>query len=99
MTATVPPLFGPDMLADPYDMYARIRGPTSWNDQMGLWLLTRYDDVRWALREPRLSSTLGTPAQDSAGEYSHLLADMYSFVKSSLVSPIRWITRGCVGWS
>src|SRR4029453_17477737 len=85
MTATVPPLFGPDMLADPYDMYARIRGPASWNDQMGLWLLTRHDDVRWALGEPRLSSILGTPAQDSAGESSHLLADMYTFVKSSLV--------------
>jgi cytochrome P450 len=85
MTATVPPLFGPDMLADPYDMYARIRGPASWNEQMGLWLLTRYDDVRWALGEPRLSSTLGTPAQDLADESSHLLADMYTFVQSSLV--------------
>lgn len=65
-------------------MYARIRGPASWNEQMGLWLLTRFDDVRWALREPRLSSTLGAPAQDSA-ESSHLLADMYTFVQSSLV--------------
>jgi hypothetical protein len=52
MTAT--PLFGPDMLADPYDMYARIRGPANLNEQMGLWLLTRYDDVRWALGEPQL---------------------------------------------
>ena len=85
MTATVPPLFGPDMLADPYEMYARIRGPVSWNEQMGLWLLTRYDDVRWALGEPRLSSALGTPAQDLADEYSHLLTDMYTFVQSSLV--------------
>ena len=85
MTATVPPLFGPDMLADPYDMYARIRGPASWNKQMGLWLLTRYEDVRWALGEPRLSSTLGTPAQASADESSHLLADMYTSVQSSLV--------------
>jgi hypothetical protein len=81
MTATVPPLFGPEMLADPYDMYARIRGPASWNEQMGLWLLTRYDDVRWALGEPRLSSTLGTSAQDSASESSHLLADMYTLVR------------------
>jgi cytochrome P450 len=51
---------------------------------MGLWLLTRFDDVRWALGESRLSSTLGSPAQDSA-ESSHLLADMYTFVQSSLV--------------
>jgi cytochrome P450 len=56
MTATVPPLFGPDMLADPYARYAQLRGPASWNEQMGLWLLTRYDDIRWALGDPRLSS-------------------------------------------
>jgi len=85
MTATVPPLFGPDMLADPYETYARLRGPASWNEQMGLWLLTRYDDVRWALGEPRLSSTLATPAPDSADGSSDLLADMYTFVQSSLV--------------
>ena len=85
MTATVPPLFGPDMLPDPYTTYARFRGPATWNEQMGLWLLTRYDDARWALGEPRLSSTLGTPAQDSADASSHLLADMYTFVRSSLV--------------
>jgi cytochrome P450 len=85
LTATVPPLFGPDMLADPYEMYARIRGPATWSEQMGLWLLTRYDDVRWALGEPRLSSTLGTPTQDLADASSHLLADMYTFVQSSLV--------------
>jgi hypothetical protein len=28
---------------------------------MGLWLVTRYDDVRWALGEPRLSSTMPVP--------------------------------------
>jgi cytochrome P450 len=49
MTETVPTLFGSDMLADPYTRYAEIRGPASWNEQMGLWLLTRYEDVRWAL--------------------------------------------------
>jgi cytochrome P450 len=83
MTATVPPLFGPDMLADPYATYAQLRGPVAWNDQMGLWLVTRYGDVRWALGDPRLSSTLATPAPAEGS--SDLLADMYTFVKSSLV--------------
>jgi pimeloyl-[acyl-carrier protein] synthase len=73
------------MLPDPYATYARLRGPATWNEQMGLWLLTRYDDVRWALGEPRLSSTLSTPAQDLADASAHLLADMYTFVQSSLV--------------
>ncbi len=85
MTATAPPLFGPDMLADPYARYAQIRGPASWNDQMGLWLLTRYEDVRWALGEPRLSSTMPPPAADSTYGSADLLADMYTFVQSSLV--------------
>jgi cytochrome P450 len=83
MTATVPPLFGPDMLADPYATHAQLRGPVAWNDQMGLWLVTRYDDVRWALGDPRLSSTLAVPAPAEGS--SDLLADMYTFVKSSLV--------------
>jgi cytochrome P450 len=56
MTAVVPPLFGSDMLTDPYAKYARVRGPVTWNQQIGLWLVTRYDDVRWALGEPKLSS-------------------------------------------
>ncbi len=85
MTATAPPLFGPDMLADPYARYAQIRGPASWNDQMGLWLLTRYEDVRWALGEPRLSSIMPPPAADSTIGSADLLADMYTFVQSSLV--------------
>ena len=84
MTETVPALFGSDMLADPYATYAQIRGPASWNEQMGLWLLTRYEDIRWALGEPRLSSTMPPPAGHSAGS-SDLLADMSTFVKSSLV--------------
>jgi cytochrome P450 len=83
MTATVPPLFGPDMLADPYATYAQLRGPVSWNEQMGLWLVTRYEDVRWALGDPRLSSTLAIPGP--AHGSADLLSDMYTFVKSSLV--------------
>jgi cytochrome P450 len=83
MTETVPALFGPDMLADPYATYARLRRPISWNEQMGLWLVTRYEDVRWALGDPRLSSTLAVPPP--AHGSSDLLSDMYTFVQSSLV--------------
>jgi cytochrome P450 len=87
------------MLADPYARYARLRGPVSWNEQMGLWLLTRYDDIRWALGDPRLSSTMPPPAADFGNGSSDLLADMYNFVKSSLFSLTRRTTRGCDGWS
>ena len=97
MTATAPPLFGPDMLTDPYAKYAQIRGPASWNDQMGLWLLTRYEDVRWVLGEPRLSSTMPPPAADSTIGSADLLADMYTFVQSSLVFTDRRTIPGCDG--
>ena len=66
---------------------------------MGLWLLTRYEDIRWALGEPRLSSTMPPPAGHSADGSSDLLADMSTFVKSSLVSPIRRTIPGCAGLS
>ena len=59
----------------------RSRGMSRW----ALWLVTRYDDVRWALGEPKLSSTMPSPAADSTDGSSGLLADMYTFVKSSLV--------------
>ena len=99
MTATVPRLFEPDMLADPNATYARIRGPVSWNEQLGLWLVTRHEDVRWALGDPRLSSTLATPADHPADGSAHLLADMYTLSSPAWSSPTRRTTRGCVGSS
>ena len=80
-----PPLFGSDMLTDPY-AYVRTGAPGRWRGMTDeAWLVTRYDDVRWALGEPKLSSTMPSPAADSADGSSDLLADMYTFVKSSLV--------------
>ena len=54
-------LFGPDMLADPYPTYRRLRetDPVHRYEPFGAWVLTRYDDVDAALRDLRLSSTLG----------------------------------------
>ena len=42
---------------DPYPIYARLRAeaPVSRN-ALGAWLLTRYDDVSAALRDPRLGA-------------------------------------------
>ncbi|MDT3396598.1 cytochrome P450 [Streptomyces sp. B1866] len=64
MSATVP---GPspaaetsELLADPYGTYARLReaGPVhriAGTDGLPAWVVTRYDDVRQALADPRLS--------------------------------------------
>jgi cytochrome P450 len=51
-------LFGPDMLADPYPVYARLRSvaPVCWVRQLGGWVVTRYADAVTVLRSPAASS-------------------------------------------
>lgn len=51
--------FEQDVLADPYPLFARLRSnePVCWCETLDCWLITRYDDVAWALRDPRFSSS------------------------------------------
>jgi cytochrome P450 len=53
-----PPLFGPQMLADPYPTYHRLRSvhPAAWSPQLDAWVVTGYEAVSSALRDPRVSS-------------------------------------------
>ncbi|WP_327322901.1 cytochrome P450 [Streptomyces sp. NBC_01210] len=49
-----------ELMADPYAVYARLREPgpvhrIAGTDGLPAWLVTRYDDVRQALADPRLS--------------------------------------------
>jgi len=48
----------PAVIRDPYPALARLRetDPVHWDGRLGGWLLTRYDDIRRSLRDPRLSS-------------------------------------------
>ncbi|MFG2950952.1 cytochrome P450 family protein [Streptomyces adustus] len=64
MSATTPshpaPVDRAELLADPYSVYARLReaGPVhriTGTDGLPAWLVTRYDDVRQGLADPRLS--------------------------------------------
>lgn len=64
MQNTTPPATGPvdthALVEDPYAVYARLRqaGPVhriTGPDGLPAWLVTRYDDVRQALADPRLS--------------------------------------------
>lgn len=52
-------LLAPEVVQDPYAYFARLRevDPVHWNERWGGWLVTRYDDVVRAFRDPeRLSS-------------------------------------------
>jgi len=52
-------MFTPDVIADPYTYYGRLRDedPVHWNDTYGLWVITRHDDVTWLTRHNELFSS------------------------------------------
>jgi cytochrome P450 len=56
-------LFGPEMHENPYPVYheLRERDPVHWDEALRAWVLTRYEDVSWALTE--LSSDRVTQAR------------------------------------
>ena len=59
MTNPNPPkLFGPEMLADPYPFYRRLREthPVFRVAELDAWVVTSYEGVNGALRNPQLSS-------------------------------------------
>jgi hypothetical protein len=60
----LPQLFGPEMHEDPYPVYRKLRetDPVHWNDRLHAWVLTRFDDVAWALKS--LSSDRVSIARD-----------------------------------
>src|SRR5438093_11857121 len=46
----------PEFVADPYPMYHRLRREEPvHHSPLGFWVLTRYEDVVAALRDPRLA--------------------------------------------
>lgn len=51
-------LFGTDMRADPYPAYHRLRAadPVHWDEQLQVWIVTRYRDVASGLHDARLSA-------------------------------------------
>jgi cytochrome P450 len=59
VTAVQDDMFTPDVIADPYAYYGRLRDedPVHWNDAYALWVLTRHDDVTWMTRHNELFSS------------------------------------------
>ena len=58
-TAIRDDMFTPDVIADPYGYYGRLRDedPVHWNDTYALWVITRHDDVTWMTRHNELFSS------------------------------------------
>ncbi len=52
-------LFAPEVIANPYDYYGRVReqDPVRWNKAYELWLITRYEDLVWLTRHHELFSS------------------------------------------
>jgi cytochrome P450 len=52
-------MFTPEVIADPYGYYGRLRDedPVHWNDSYALWVITRHDDVTWLTRHHELFSS------------------------------------------
>jgi pimeloyl-[acyl-carrier protein] synthase len=76
----------PAMLADPYPVLHRLREeePVHRSDVIGGWVLTRYDDVLAALRDPRLSADRITP-------YMNRLSDEARARQSAIGSLALWM--------
>jgi cytochrome P450 len=87
-TATSPdpvPLFGPEMLSDPYPLYHKLRAadPVHWSEKFNAWIITSYDDVVAGLEDLRLSSDRSALFQQLAG--SDELAPFFSFLSKRMV--------------
>ena len=58
LTAINEDMFTPEVIADPYPYYARLReeDPVHWNEKYELWVITSYEDVVWMTRHNELFS-------------------------------------------
>jgi cytochrome P450 len=56
--------FRPFDIADPFEFYARARAqaPVFFSDELGFWVVSRYDDVLAILKDPRTFSSENTQA-------------------------------------
>ncbi len=87
-------LLNPDVVADPRPLYHQIRSksPVRWDAFIGAWVVTRYDDVVWVLRN---LSAKRTPSEDRLSEKGliHFSPIISVMEKQMLVSDPPYHTR------
>lgn len=81
----IPGLFGPDMRADPYPVYHRLRStdPVHWDSRLQVWVLTRYRDVLAGLHDARFSADRVTHMRGLASEEE--LRPFFDFIGNRMV--------------
>ena len=59
LTAISDDMFSPEVIADPYPYYDRLRDedPVHWNEKYETWIISRYDDLTWMTRHHELFSS------------------------------------------
>src|SRR3954467_6753941 len=99
-TATIgPSVTAPALEARADPIYARLREeePVSWVESVGLWLVTRWDDVHTVDRTPEIFTGETEPSTLRRTFGQNLLAseaDYHDRVKS-IIGP--WFRRGAIG--
>lgn len=79
-------MFTPDVIADPYAYYGRLRDedPVHWNEAYELWAVTRHDDLVWLTRNHELFSS-AVFKNDPRGPYPGIDESdlgLYEYVKN-----------------
>ena len=86
-----PNFVDPDILADPYPVYRRLRRetPVFWHPLYHAWILTRHADVEPLLQDPDIGlidpSQMSTPPADLPAEAAAKLAAIDEFLSQWLV--------------
>src|SRR5215468_12012141 len=97
------PLTDPAFLEDPYPVYRRMRqqDPVYWSEALGHWVLTRYDDVLAATRNPALSSATTEVSVQAQlrGSDPALAADYTRIQTGMMVNKTARSTTGCACWA
>jgi cytochrome P450 len=78
----------PAVRADPHPVLARMRSenPVHWHPRLRSWILTRYDDVKFALGTEAMSPDRLTPFYDKLpGETRNALAEMMRYLNLWIV--------------
>jgi cytochrome P450 len=79
------PLFGPEMLADPFPLYHQLRAvnPVYWSAKFNAWIVTSFDEVTAGLNDLRLSSNRAALFQALANDKE--LEPFFSFLGKRMI--------------